>query len=338
MGSARFSSRPGDGSRPGGGPADESRSGGDRPARGKARDRTEEQLLDRLRGLPVGAAPDPRFANELRSQLVSIAPRIIAESEPEVVRSRRRAGFLGTVRRPLVAFAGAAVVLVLLLGLAVQVSHGALPGQSLYGVKRASENVKLSLADGDTGRAKVYLQQATSRAGETIKLVTGGQPVSPHVTQLLVTTLSAADADTRSGVALLGKATLAQASAAPIAGIGTWVSQQTGRLTELSGRLPDGAARTRTATSLALLHRVSERVTGWQRLIGCPCLAKSGTDDLGPVPCRTCLPAPAGSGGPSGLPTLPTGPTASIHSGGPTPSLTLPSLGGGPSPSTTRTP
>lgn len=289
--------------------------------------RSEDALIRRLRDLPAGPSPDLRFTSELRSQLVSIAPRIIAESASEHAglggqANPSRAGFLGKLRRPLIAFVGAAAVLTMLLSLAVWMSHGALPGQSLYGIKRASENVHLSLADSDAERAKAYLQQATSRATETTKLVKAtGQPQQPsgHLANLLAATLGSADSDTRSGIELLGKLAVAQSSTAPITGINDWVSQQRGRLTELENRLPAGSARSRTATSLALLQRVATRLAAWQTALDCRCQSVSHSDELGPSPAAT---GPASGG----LPSFPTSSTS------PLPTLSLPALGGSPSP------
>src|SRR5947209_4291391 len=149
-----------------------------------SRRRVEAELVSRLRRLPVGELPDERFKAELRSQLVAIAPRIVSESAPVSAAPSparpRRAGSrrLVLLPRPLLAITGAAAVLVLLLGLAVWMSHGALPGQSLYGIKRASENFQLSVAGSDTGKGEKYLTFAGSRAGESSKLV-GSGPASP---------------------------------------------------------------------------------------------------------------------------------------------------------------
>ena len=39
-------------------------------------------------------------------------------------------------------------------------SSDALPGDSLYGLKRGMEDIKLGMADGDADRGEVYLDQA----------------------------------------------------------------------------------------------------------------------------------------------------------------------------------
>ncbi len=297
MGAGRFAARSGDGSTP----------------------NTEQELTARLRALPLSPTPDPRFRNDLRTQLVSIAPRIIAEAAeaadaPAPVREPAGAGFLGRLRQPLLACGGAAAVLVLLLGLAVWVANGALPGQSLYGVKRASENFQLSVAGGDTGRGKAYLQQATNRAKEASKL-------GSDQTSLLLSTLANADSDGRTGMQLLGQAAVSQKSADPLAGVAGWASAQQDRLTGLGDELPAGSAKTRLQASLVVVQRIATRATQLKAELGCGCLSRTKADELGPLPCTSC---PTGTL--PGLPTLPTG------AGSPLPSISLPSLGGTASP------
>ncbi|HET6209285.1 MAG TPA: DUF5667 domain-containing protein, partial [Jatrophihabitans sp.] len=314
MGSARFSVRP------------------DRKHHGRGRSATEQDLIARLRQLPTGPEPDAGFTGELRAQLVAITPRLVTESTvatdstPEAAsrRTARRAGFLGRIRRPLIAVVSATAVLAVLLGLAVWVSHSALPGQSLYGIKRASENFSLSLAGTDAGKGKAYLQQATSRATETTKLV--GDPAGPaalsgQLTKLLGSTLQSADSDTRNGMRLLARAALDQHSGAPLAGLSDWVNAQSARFTALQNRLPAGPARARTQLSLVLLQRVSTRLGQWSSELNCGCLSPKLVDDIGPMPCSGCRTQPKPTPSLSGLPNLPTGhPSAS--------SSLLPSLPG----------
>jgi hypothetical protein len=319
MGSARFTTRP------------------DRKHRGSGRSATERDLISRLRQLPPGPGPDAHFTSELRAQLVAITERVVTESTSEAVprRTARRAGFLGRIRRPLIATVSAAAVLVVLLGLAVWVSHSALPGQSLYGIKRASENFSLSLAGTDTGKGKEYLQQATSRATETTKLVGDPAPsLSGELTKLVGSTLSSADSDTRNGMRLLAKAALDQHSATPLAGLSDWVSAQSARFTELQSRLPVGTAKTRTQDSLVLLQRVATRLGQWKSEFNCGCLslAPNRVDDIGPLPCTICHSQPKPAPSLSGLPTLPTG-TQPSTSPSLLPTLSLSGLGGSSSPS-----
>ena len=188
----------------------------------------EADLVTRLRALP-GPVPEPRFKSELRAQLVAITARIVSESataetdpagSAAVVGSRATGGrAVRALRRPVLALAGASTVLVLLLGMAVWMSNGSLPGQSLYGVKRASENVQLSMAGNDTAKGQAYLQLAGNRVREAAKLLSqpsamvaaggltaDGKRISPRTTSLVNDTLASADDDTIHGMQLLARA------------------------------------------------------------------------------------------------------------------------------------
>ncbi|MFJ5730092.1 DUF5667 domain-containing protein [Streptomyces paradoxus] len=54
-------------------------------------------------------------------------------------------------------------------------SSDALPGDSLYGLKRGIEDVKLGLADGADERGRVYLDHASTRLGEARRLMELGR-------------------------------------------------------------------------------------------------------------------------------------------------------------------
>ncbi|MEU1847693.1 DUF5667 domain-containing protein [Streptomyces sp. NPDC019990] len=54
-------------------------------------------------------------------------------------------------------------------------SSDALPGDSLYGLKRGIEDVKLGLADGADERGRIYLDQASTRLGEARRLMERGR-------------------------------------------------------------------------------------------------------------------------------------------------------------------
>ncbi|EPH44841.1 DUF5667 domain-containing protein [Streptomyces aurantiacus] len=50
-------------------------------------------------------------------------------------------------------------------------SGDALPGDSLYGLKRGMEDLKLGMADSDTDRGRIYLDQASTRLNEARRLM-----------------------------------------------------------------------------------------------------------------------------------------------------------------------
>jgi hypothetical protein len=218
------------------------------------------------------------------------------------------------------------MVLVLLLSLAVWMAGGALPGQSLYGIKRASEDFQLSVAGSDAGKAAKYLKFATSRVNESGKLA---DSTDPHAASLIASALHSADTDTRNAVRLLDNAAVSQVSADPLAKLPSWFSQQRARIAALAIQLPAGPAHNQATTSLVLLQQAAVRVSQVKAQLGNPCLSQAHADDLGPLPCTSKAPNAPGlpGGGTSGLPSLPTGLPSSLSSMLPT-SPSLPGLGG----------
>ncbi len=313
----------------------------------------EANLVKRLRALP-GPAPEPRFTSELRAQLVAITARIVSESatadadpaDSAVARSRATGGrTVRALRRPVLALAGASTVLVLLLGMAVWMSNGSLPGQSLYGVKRASENVQLSMAGNDVAKAQAYLELAGNRVREAAKLLTqpsamlasgginaDGKRISPHTASLVRDTLASADDDTVHGMQLLSRAAVAQLSKDPLTKMTTWWPGQNTRMTEVRNRIPAGALRTRAQASVLLLQRIATRTGQLAHAMGCPCLSRALADELGPVPCTGCaaVPNPTPGGGTGTTLPVPVPGVGSTPSGS-VPTVSLPTLGGGPS-------
>ncbi len=302
-----------------------------------------------------GPSPEPRFKSELRAQLVAITARIVSESaaadadpagSAAVVGSRATGGrAVRALRRPVLALAGASTVLVLLLGMAVWMSSGSLPGQSLYGVKRASENVQLSMAGNDVAKGQAYLQLAGNRVREAAKLLSqpsamvasggvsaDGKRISPRTASLVNDTLASADDDTVHGMQLLGRAAVAQLSKDPLTKMTTWWPGQNTRMTEVRNRLPAGALRTRAQASVLLLQRIAARTGQLASAMGCPCLSRALADELGPVPCTGCaaVPKPSPGGGIGTTLPVPVPGVGSTPSGS-LPSVSLPTLGGGPS-------
>ncbi|WP_245245314.1 DUF5667 domain-containing protein, partial [Streptomyces palmae] len=57
------------------------------------------------------------------------------------------------------------------LGGVAAASSDALPGDTLYGLKRGMEDLKLGMADGDVDRGRIYLHQASTRMSEARRLM-----------------------------------------------------------------------------------------------------------------------------------------------------------------------
>ena len=277
------------------------------PAR--SRDPRVQAVVGALASLPIAPPPDPAFRAELRAQLVAIAPRIVAESappapaaataahdrrdredRPDEAPSARRRFSLG---RPLAVTASLVAVLALLLGGAVWMSRKALPGDTLYGLKRASESLQLATAGSDREKAQDYLDFAATRAAEVRDLLAARQ------TSQIPATLDAGDTDVTAAARLLnGEA--ARNGLAGTAGHHERLGPQSARAAACpgpghAGRRPAGPHRRLVRPRAAALQR-SHALAG---TLHCACLAGARTDKLGPVPCSPCAqPAVTSPSGP----------------------------------------
>lgn len=246
--------------------------------------RGEAALILRLRRLPDsrrGPQPSAQFRSELRTQLVAVAARVIEESAPgpaQATRGRHSVRRRHRVLRAALVVASAATVLVLLLGLAVFLSGGSVPGDPLYSFKRAGENFHLTFAGGQVDKGTTYLQYATKRASEAVTLTSKSSGDDD-----LDGALDSADADTRSGMRLLGKATLSQSSTSPLSILTPWIPTQRDILQKLRAQVAAGADNNRVTQSLTLLARAQSRAAQWRTGIPCGCLVLASTDDLGPL-------------------------------------------------------
>ena len=180
-------------------------------------------IVTGLATLEVAPPPRAHFRAELRAQLVAVAPRLVAEglsaeatpvppgaiaekaasparvpAEPGAV--RRALSRLAVVKpgRPLGIITAAVAVLGLLLGGAAWISRHALPGDALYGLKRADENLELATASSPTDKTSDLMSFAHTRANEVSELLVedrGGSsgPVGSDTAGLVTTTLGSAE-------------------------------------------------------------------------------------------------------------------------------------------------
>jgi Domain of unknown function (DUF5667) len=270
-------------------------------------DEVDLQLINRLEALPCAAAePAPAFRAGLRTQLLERAPELLVPAPTDTEAPATARVVLAVdwgrrwrdLRRPIIAAAAVATVFFILMGTSVWLSKRALPGDALYGVKRASEDARISVTHGDAAKGKKYLQFASDRLAEISKLIgrstaTGGSKpssdrLSGHIQDLVVSTLATLDQQARDGTTLLTKSAVATGDGAVLAPLGPWASTQQTGLTDIAGRLPSGRAKDATTSSLNLVQRVQTRVVLLSRSIGCACMSTVNSDDLGPLPCPVC--------------------------------------------------
>ncbi|MFC9795738.1 DUF5667 domain-containing protein [Streptomyces sp. NPDC127584] len=174
----------------------------DRESEGAAAERPESpadpaepgRLLALASGL--GELPKPQLDPEVkvvqRAQLVAAMEAMLMEGSAAgapTVPEQRTAGGKGTHRasplrklRPRSRWTKGLAAGGLTVGVAAgafggvaAASSDALPGDSLYGLKRGMEDIKLGMADDDADRGGIYLDQASTRLSEARRLMERGR-------------------------------------------------------------------------------------------------------------------------------------------------------------------
>jgi uncharacterized protein DUF5667 len=283
------------------------------------------ELTHRLSTMDLGAGPDPEFRDRLRQRLIAVGT--VANSQQEVPKPRSPlADRIHATRershRRLAFAASALTVLVITGGFAVAESHRALPGDMLYGLKRTTENVQVSLAGSDTAAGHEHLSIAATRLSEIrdligqrggalgpIRYTASGGTLSAHEAKLVMSTLDDMDQQTRDGSVLLTKTAAKSGRTKPLTDLDHWARSQRNGVRAVHA-LVDGAAADRASASVQLLSKVINRVTA---LLGQPhCSGPIHADSLGVLPRKACpmLPQQANTGTQSTTP-----PTHSAGSG-----------------------
>lgn len=290
-----------------------------------ARERAEIERFARALE-PSPTRRDGEFADELA--LVGALRELGAAGAPDLeTRQRIRAEIAGRLEtaaattprrrwRPRTAdLVAAALFLVLMLsGLTLVLSRNALPGDALYGVKRAGESTALGLTFGDEAKARKHLEFATNRITELGELAAQGASESDYRTAY-----DDFAADLRAGVAQLAAvATSDGGGAQELSDVRLWARNQAARLA--SQPLPADAS-TVFGHVRELLGKVQDRADGLAARMSCYEITTGAFDDLGPLPATgacTQRPTPSAGSVPTSEPTAP----SSAESTAPTPTGT----------------
>jgi hypothetical protein len=197
-------------------------------------------------------------------------------------------------RRPALLGAAAAAALVALAGTGTFASQHALPGDPMYGVKRAAESTGYALTFGEQAKARRHLEQAQRRLDEVEGLVTrapaartSGAPADPAEQELVRGAMQEFDTDANEGSRLLlaGPEGAAQAD-----DVRQWAEEQSARLSGLRPAMP---AQDKADESLALLDRLLDETAAAQPPCDpaagpCPTVVEGdpagATADTAPVP------------------------------------------------------
>lgn len=238
-------------------------------------------LTGRLEQLGASAnaatSMDPDFRQRLRTRLVAVASVTPVAAEPAPVRRvslPRRAALISATVAVLIGLSG--------VGFA---SNSAVPGDTLYTIKRSREAAQLALAGSDASRAQLHLQFAETRLDEAQSVRADAEALRKALDDM--------DADVRSAMRDLGGVAVERSSAAPLDAIDTFLAAQRPELEDLAADL-SGGRQQRAVASLELFDQVAERSDGLRQSLECANgnVGSERSDELGPLP-RRCAALPA---------------------------------------------
>src|SRR5438552_11503613 len=123
-------------------------------------------LAGALGTTPDVAAPRAEFRTALRQRLVAVATvQGVGAPAPTPAQRAREIGGTWRFQRRVAVLAGRAAAVTAVAGVGVGASRS-LPGDAFYGLKRATENVQLDLAQGQEAKGKRHLEFARTRLAE----------------------------------------------------------------------------------------------------------------------------------------------------------------------------
>jgi hypothetical protein len=254
-------------------------------------------IVEALRTLGPQTAPDEQARERMRQ-------RVLAKASPAVSSRRRRFA---------VASVAALALVFALAGISLLLSGDALPGDTLYGVKRTAEAASLGLTFGEEPKALKHLEFAAARVSEMETLTRRADTsVGGYLTALVDF-----DADTTQASRQLTSLAV-RGGVKQLNSLRSWVGQQDARLAALNAHLP-AAARERKDVSRQLLAKIDERSTALLDRTDCYQVATAGSDDIGALPASSVCRAPTGAATP-GTATSGTGTPRTDTTGAPAPS------------------
>jgi hypothetical protein len=265
----------------------------------------------RVTTLPLAVEVDPEFRTGLRASLMARIERegigaTAVEAEADTPPKRRLSDLLPSGRTRSAIIATIAAGSFGAFGVSAA-SGDAMPGETLYKVKRSAEQAQLALAGSDVSRGQLNLEFARKRLTEAGGLGGDEGKLDPVLDDM--------DSNMRDGTRLLTTAAIDRGEAAGLQVVQQFARDQKPILASLTGRL-NGPAKSRAAESLDLLNRIDERADGLQTTVKCPGVAVP-TDELGalPIVCGNAAPT-SPRGGSDTKPEATPRPTASAPAAG----------------------
>lgn len=277
-------------------------------------------LVAGLRELPQ-AEPRPEFSAVLRERLMTEAETLLVPSPTSGARARATSPTRRRERRVAAAVAGLSLVGAT-SGVAMA-SQGALPGDPLYGVKRALESVHTQLSLTDAAKGRTLLDDASGRLSEVSALADEGSG-----SDQIVTTLNTFGDQAGDGANLLLGDYADNRDPALIVALRDFTGAAVARLADLDGRIPADArpALLRAASRIFVIDARAQAACPGCGGTGVTTIPPSLVSDVAPaVPAL----APKTGGGhhkhssAAGGPSAPASPTPqSTSSPAPTPDAT----------------
>lgn len=296
--------------------------------------------VDALGALPPPVL-DPTVKTTQRALLMAEFERAFAAGGGAAVPGQRRGGAHrateaarrfrpGTRWGRRLAYGGlAAGVAVGALGGVAAASSAALPGDSLYGMKRGLENWQLDFAGSDAARGRLLLDQASNRMSEAQQLMahqSAGETLSPHLADEVSRALTDMNSEGSQGRELLKSVYRQDHTMAPLQQLASFADSQQQRLRAIEPRL-DGQLAPYTGQVQSLLDGISRDIAPLQQLLpvqgsGGSSTLPSGGTGAGATPSVGDSGSPGSSTAPSGATTSGTGTTTSGSSAAPKGSTT----------------
>lgn len=281
-----------------------------------------------------------RTANLPSQDTVSSADEVVGRASSLTrTASNLREGLLGdrrgtrggrhrVVGRRATAGIAAFSLVVATVGVLGLVAQNSLPGDPLYSFKRGTEQAQLAFSEGQREEGTELLTFATIRLTEIAALLdepasldaVGGGVIAAAADadpELLIETMATMDEQTVDGTNALTNTAVDEDSVPTLQFVAEWGIIQFETLDALAARMPD-AAQERAEESKDLLQRVVMRLEDLAETLVCDCLAEEDTqdDELGPMPCPTCVEVVEPDGDSTTSSGTPEGPVATTPDAG----------------------
>lgn len=189
-------------------------------------------LAKRLRGMAASVQPSEDFRSSLRSSLMRDAQTELVPGRGQPTPQPPRA--VVPRRRTAMAFITAFVAISLGLGGVASASTSALPGEALYPVKRATEQVQLTFHRDLADRGAFQLQLAERRLDEAAQLSARG----PEFDELATQAVGDFEAAAAAGTADLMAAFIQENERDSIAVLNRFTERTDGLLSAMESQLP----------------------------------------------------------------------------------------------------